>query len=146
MIYPQITKYHLPQIVCTIYPPPQNRPILSKISNAQHHALLHKGLFCERPIKYCREQLKEENYQDHFVLTFSSVCTPDVRQRESVQRVHDKQIITQQYIITCWRVNKAKKQKQDLLVMKLVHFVQRWQSLYRITCCITSRSSYLTII
>ena len=38
-----------PQIVCTIYPP-QNRPILSKISDTQHHALLHKGLFCERPI------------------------------------------------------------------------------------------------
>ena len=34
----------------TIYPPPQNRPILSKISDTQHHALLHKGLFRERPI------------------------------------------------------------------------------------------------
>ena len=32
-----------------IYPPP-NHPILSKISDTQHHALLHKGLFCERPI------------------------------------------------------------------------------------------------
>ena len=27
------------------------RPFLSKISNTKHHALLHKGLFCERPIK-----------------------------------------------------------------------------------------------
>ena len=33
----------------TIYPP-SNRSILSKISDTQHHALLHKGLFCERPI------------------------------------------------------------------------------------------------
>ena len=62
--------YDLPQIVCMILPPsprncqgrftpqivkydlplPTNRPILSKISDTQHHALLHKGLFCERPI------------------------------------------------------------------------------------------------
>ena len=38
---PQIAKYNLP--------PPPNHPILSKISDTQHHALLHKGLFCERP-------------------------------------------------------------------------------------------------
>ena len=31
--------------------PPPNHPVLSKISDTQHHALLHKGLFCERPIK-----------------------------------------------------------------------------------------------
>ena len=30
--------------------PPSNHPILSKISDTQHHALLHKGLFYERPI------------------------------------------------------------------------------------------------
>ena len=33
------------------FTPPPNHPILSKISDTQHHALLHKGLFCERPIK-----------------------------------------------------------------------------------------------
>ena len=67
---PQIAKYDLPQIICTIYPPseiaredlplklpstiypPPNHPILSKISDTQHHALLHKGLFCERPTKW----------------------------------------------------------------------------------------------
>ena len=42
MIYPQIAKYDFP-------PPPPKSSILSKISNTQHHALFHKGLFCERP-------------------------------------------------------------------------------------------------
>ena len=64
---PQIAKYDLPQIVCTIYPPKITRedlPLESpstiypplKSSNfeqnfkrTQHHALFHKGLFCERP-------------------------------------------------------------------------------------------------
>ena len=56
-----------PQIVCTIYPPPKSpSPICPQIictippplkssnfeqnfKRTQHHALLHKGLFCERP-------------------------------------------------------------------------------------------------
>ena len=45
----EITREDLPlKSPSTIYPPP-NCPILSKISDTQHHALLHKGLFCERP-------------------------------------------------------------------------------------------------
>ena len=46
---PEITREDLPLISPRmIYPPPKSS-ILSKISDTQHHALLHKGLFCERP-------------------------------------------------------------------------------------------------
>ena len=49
---PEITREDLPlKSPSTIYPP-SNCPILSNISDTQHHALLHKGLFCEGPISY----------------------------------------------------------------------------------------------
>ena len=87
-IYPQIAKYDLPQIVCTIYPPlkspgkiyPSNRQVRFtplKSSNfeqnfkrTQHHALLHKGLFCERAIiPPCPFQ--SANWIDHLIRLFS---------------------------------------------------------------------------
>ena len=43
--------------------PPILRPFLSKISNTQHHALLHKGLFYERPIRPCTHQSTWEFHQ-----------------------------------------------------------------------------------
>ena len=43
---PQICSDDLPKSAVTIYPKSAK---LSKISDTQHHALLHKGLFCERP-------------------------------------------------------------------------------------------------
>ena len=55
---PQIAKYDLP-------PPPPNRPILSKISDTQHHALLHKGLFCERPKKILRASKSTVRYKKY---------------------------------------------------------------------------------
>ena len=52
-IYPQIAKYDLPQIVCMIYPPLKSSNFEPNFKRTQHHALLHKGLFCERPINEC---------------------------------------------------------------------------------------------
>ena len=48
---PQIAKYDLPQIICTIYPPLKSSNFEQNFKRTQHHALLHKGLFCERPIR-----------------------------------------------------------------------------------------------
>ena len=39
-----------PQIACTIYPPLKSSNFEQNFKRTQHHALLHKGLFCERPI------------------------------------------------------------------------------------------------
>ena len=47
---PKIAKYDLPQIVCTIYPPLKSSNFEQNFKRTQHHALLQKGLFCERPI------------------------------------------------------------------------------------------------
>ena len=38
-----------PQIACTIYPPFKSSNFEQNFKCTQHHALLHKGLFCERP-------------------------------------------------------------------------------------------------
>ena len=46
-IYPQITKYDLP--------PLKSSNFEQNFKRTQHHALLHKGLFCERPITEINE-------------------------------------------------------------------------------------------
>ena len=56
----------------TIYPP-QNRPILSKISDTQHHALLHKGLFCKRPTSFPR--LRKQHKEDNNLFVLNVMCS-----------------------------------------------------------------------
>ena len=68
LIYLQIGKYDL------LPPPPStSSEILNTFFPLQHHALLHKGLFCERPINYranipsVMTMLKKFGCNDHSV-------------------------------------------------------------------------------
>ena len=71
---PQIAKYDLP--------PPPNRPILSKISDTQHHALLHKGLFCERPIKH--RGVEADEWGDRTIYLYSWIIDRSLKRKSSV--------------------------------------------------------------
>ena len=66
--------------------PPVLRPFLSKISNTQHHALLHKGLFYERPIKSdCNKTSSLETINDVCVILML-----DIKNKLKEGYVHDK--------------------------------------------------------
>ena len=75
IIYPQIAKYDLPQIICTIYPP-SNRPILSKISNA------HNIMLCFTKVFSAKDQLElRQKHIDFKQLLFSALmCWLKIRE------------------------------------------------------------------
>ena len=76
-IYPKSAVSIYPKSAVTISPPPKLSNFEQNFERTQHHALLHKGLFCERPIKqmflftaqrYCQPQFNISLHRPHPLL------------------------------------------------------------------------------